>query len=231
MSRVWLLPNLHQTHLQFFCWGKSEQLRAKLLNTLPGGPALGEEPGQLLGWGGGLATPSTPLKASPTPKPTRTLHSQTGLLGKLTIDKTFLLSLCRPPSPGPLHCPLSGPPKPAGPLRQPQTSQDGPGVLTYLLGPPPLLRGSGTWALALPSSYALSQPGLLPAALPESVPLPPGPAWRSWLSGEVGSELPLGLLGPGVGPMLKGYTPFLNTLPPPTPEGVVQAGAPPAPPS
>ena len=65
-------------------------------------------------------------------------------------------------------------------------------MLTCLLGPLPLLRGSGAWALALPSSSPRSaQPGLLPAALPDSVPLPPGPARRSWLGGEVVTELPL----------------------------------------
>lgn len=63
--------------------------------TIPGSCWAGE---------GGLTTATTPLKPSPAPDPTRKLHSQTGFGGKLTINETFLLSLCRapllrPPSP------------------------------------------------------------------------------------------------------------------------------------
>lgn len=38
----------------------------------------------------------------------------------------------------------------------------------------------GLWH-SQPSSSSSAEPGLLPTALPESVPLPPGLAWLSWL--------------------------------------------------
>ena len=100
VSRVWLLPSPPPTHICPELWG---EIRAKLLNTLPGGPTRGEDPRQLLGWGRGVS-PLQPLllKASPVPDPTRNLHSQTGLWGKLTINETFLLSLCRALSPPPV---------------------------------------------------------------------------------------------------------------------------------
>ena len=63
-------PNPTSRHLPFSSVrGRSEQLRAKLPNTLPSGPAPGEEPRQLLGWGGVSPTlhSSEGLSKSPIP--------------------------------------------------------------------------------------------------------------------------------------------------------------------
>lgn len=106
----------------------SEQLRAKLPNTLPGGPAAGEEPGPLLGWGGGLTTPHAPLRASPVPNLTRTLRSQTSLLGKLTINETSQPRLWQgPPSSGPFTAPSPGLKSPWGLSHSPRPPRTGLG--------------------------------------------------------------------------------------------------------
>lgn len=122
-------------------------------------------------------------------------------------------SLAGPPTPGHLQCPFSGPPKPAGPRRQPQTTQDRLGVLTCLLDPPPLQQGSRTCALALPSS-SRSLARTPPRCTPRICPTPSRPCLAE-LAQWGGSNWPPSRLGPGAGPLLKRYTPFFNTPPPP----------------
>lgn len=94
-------------------------------------------------------------------------------VGKLTINRIIQSVPGRAPSPGSLHCPFPWPQTFARPLQQPQASQDGLGVLTCLLGLPPLPQGSGAWALALPSGSPPAQPARTPPRLaPRICPTP-----------------------------------------------------------
>lgn len=149
-------------------------------------------------------------------------------MGKLTIYETSLPSLWQAsPFPRPPLLPLFLASQACG------ASPTVPDLPGWAWGAhlPPRFTSSPARLWGLGSGTTKQQPSLSaartpPRRTPRMCPTPSFPAWPSWLSGEVVTELPR--LGPGVGPSLKGYTPFLTPLCP-TPEGVVEAGISPNP--
>lgn len=162
--------------------------------------APGEELRQLLRQGGVSPPHASPLKASPSPQPPRTPHSQTGLWGKVNNYQNLPAhSLAGPSSQAPFTAPSPGLPI----LWGPPAATDLPGRAwgAHLL-PRSASAPAGLWGLGSGTTKqlpALSPAGTPPHCTPRICPTPSQPCPLSWLSGEIVAELPLDL-ALGLGP-------------------------------